>query len=539
MSTKVPIKRQRCWWGWGYEDSQLTNKEIQSLANITQNLSSITRPIDPPKRNYITLEDPRFNLPDTFKHLSTIDPFERLRHASGSSFIDVTKKLNNLITRCPDYVLYPRSENEIIRILDFASSNNIAVVIYGAGSSVVGGVSTEGEVFDDFNGIISLDLENLNKVIEIDKISLAGRIQAGIYGPELENQLRPFDLTLRHFPQSFECSSLGGWVATRSGGHYATGPTHIDDFIESIRAITPNGIFESRRLPGSGAGPSPDRIWLGSEGTLGVITEVWIRLTKRIKSRSSLEAHFSSFKDGYLATKAIVQSGLKPSNCRLIEATEALINGASDGKTHLLLLAFESAELDTKPMLNQAEEILKSHKALIKNSINTNVDVTSHNSAAKSWKASFTKAPYTRDALIRIGVVVETFETAITWDKFEIFNEKVLQTAREIIKDVSESGWITCRFTHVYPDGPAPYYSVVIKGQKQPQDRIKQWQDVKQAVSDAIISNGATITHHHAIGRDHVPYYHKQIPQLHLESLKAIKKVYDPNKILNPGILGV
>jgi alkyldihydroxyacetonephosphate synthase len=533
-------QRKRCWWGWGYQDAQLNQQEIQNLSKAVSNLSQLEKPIDPPKPSDLHLPDPKLKPPKEFNSFSTIDPLERIRHSAGSSFIDVTKKLNLLIKEYPDLVIYPETEQQVIKVLDWAKSKNIAVIVYGAGSSVVGGVSTEGSWRDDFSGVISLDLAKLNQVIEVDRVSQAARIQAGIYGPELENSLRNFGLTLRHFPQSFECSSLGGWIATRSGGHYATGPTHIDDFVESIRAITPRGIFESRRLPGSGAGPSPDRFWLGSEGTFGVITEAWIRLQKRVIFRSSLEAHFNTFEQGYLATKALIQSGLRPANCRLIEATEALINGVSDGKTHILLVGFESADFDTSYLLKQASEILKENSAQIKNEKTTKTAQEQSSDAAKAWRNSFIKAPYTRDALVRLGVIVDTFETAITWDKFESFHEKVTAETKEAINSAADNvGLVTCRFTHVYPDGPAPYYSVVAKGKLKAQDRIKQWQDIKAQASEAVIENGGTITHHHAIGRDHVPYYQLQIPRLHIESLSSIKKLYDPQNILNPGILGI
>jgi alkyldihydroxyacetonephosphate synthase len=222
-----------------------------------------------------------------------------------------------------------------VDFLDWAASFNVAVIPYGAGSSVVGGVEYRG---DEHAGVLSLDLSTMDRVLEVDSTSRAARIQAGARGPVLEDQLRPHGYTLRHFPQSFEFSTLGGWLATRAGGHYATLYTHIDDLVESMRVVTCAGVSESWRLPGSGAGPSPDRLFLGSEGTLGVITEAWMRLQDRPAHRASASVTFSSFTAAMEAVRSIAQSGLYPTNCRLLDPGEAALSGAAhDGNSVLVL----------------------------------------------------------------------------------------------------------------------------------------------------------------------------------------------------------
>ena len=240
----------------------------------------------------------------------------------------------------PDYVAFPKTEEDISNILDWASSNDIAVIPYGGGSSVCGGVETN--VGHDYRGVISLDMKNLNSIIEIDKDSRTALIQGGILGPDLETKLKEHSLTMRHYPQSFEFSTLGGWIATRSGGHYATLYTHIDDFVESLKMITPAGVYETRRLPGSGAGPSPDRFAIGSEGIMGIITEASVRLQDRPTFRSSCTVEFQDYKSALNALRQISQAGLFPANCRLLDSNEALFNGAGDGTkpvsyTHLTL----------------------------------------------------------------------------------------------------------------------------------------------------------------------------------------------------------
>ena len=256
----------------------------------------------------------------------------------------------------PDLVAFPRHEADVTAVLDWAGSEDIVVVPYGGGSSVVGGV--EAPAGD--RPVVSLDLAGLSGVAEVDRTSRAARIGAGTLGPDLEAALRPGGLTLRHYPQSFEFSTLGGWLATRAGGHFATLHTHIDDFVESIRAVTPVGVWESRRLPGSGAGPSPDRLLLGSEGTLGVITEAWMRLQDRPVHRASFVARFADFGAGARAARDLAQSGLWPQNCRLVDATEAWLTGAGDGTAPLLLVAFESARVPVADRVPPALDIVRS-----------------------------------------------------------------------------------------------------------------------------------------------------------------------------------
>jgi alkyldihydroxyacetonephosphate synthase len=209
---------------------------------------------------------------------------------------------------------------------------------FGGGSSVCGGVEPHVDGIKH-KAAVTLDLRNLSKVVEVDPVSRAASIEAGTYGPSLENQLKPHGLTLRHFPQSFEYSTLGGWIATRSGGHFASLHTHIDDFVESLRVVTPAGVLETRRLPGSGAGPSPDRMFIGSEGILGVISRAWMRLQPRPGFRSGASIRFPSFFDAARAVRAVAQAGLYPSNCRILDPREAFNTGAADGSYAIMELA--------------------------------------------------------------------------------------------------------------------------------------------------------------------------------------------------------
>jgi alkyldihydroxyacetonephosphate synthase len=388
-----------------------------------------------------------------------------------------------------------------------------------------------------FRGAISIDLRRLDRVLEVDTVSRAARIEAGIYGPALEEALRPRGLTLRHYPQSFEFSTLGGWIATRSGGHFATLHTHIDDFVESLRVITPSGLFASRRLPGSGAGPAADRLFIGSEGALGIITEAWMRLQDRPRFRASATVRFADFHRAAEAARRLAQSGLHPQNCRLLDANEALNNGAGDGSEHLLLVAFESADHPLDAWMSRALEICREQGGAFREGAGkTREDGEGdREGAAGTWRKMFVQGPYLRDAIASLGLVVETFETAVTWDRFPAFHAAVLEATQRAAREVCGAAVVSCRLTHVYPDGVAPYFTVIGAGKRD--GLVQQWDEIKVAASEAILAHGGTITHHHAVGRDHQPWYARERAPLFGQALGAVKRSLDPRGLMNPGVL--
>jgi alkyldihydroxyacetonephosphate synthase len=531
------MERQRKFWGWGWEGEGPNAEQQQRIAQLLAarfGLGELT--IDPPPRiEEITLRPPRLRPPATLAAICSTDPYDRAAHAYGKSFRDVVRAFRRDYPNPPDVVAFPRGENDIVALLDWCTTTGAAAIPYGGGSSVVGGV--EPPASDAYRGAVSIDLRCLSRVIEIDRASRAARIQAGVYGPALEEQLKPHGYTLRHFPQSFEFSSLGGWIATRSGGHFATLYTHIDDFVESLRVVTPTGVVESRRLPGSGAGPSPDRMFIGSEGILGIITEAWMRLQSRPTFRNSVSVTFTDFTEAVAATRAISQAGLYPSNCRLLDANEALTAGAGSGNEAVLIVAFESADHSLDAWMARALECCRDHGGTVPAGAGkTRTDrEASREGAAGAWRQSFLSAPYLRDALVAMGMLTETFETAITWDRFAAFHAGVMAAAQDAVRRVCGAGQVTCRFTHVYPDGPAPYYSIIAPAKKGSQ--LEQWAEIKAVASDAVIAFGGTITHHHAVGRDHRRWYDQQRPGGFACALKAAKAVLDPAGILNPGVL--
>ena len=529
--------RKRKFWGWGYEDQGPTPEQQKHMAERMAKRFGLG-PLElapPPKESDLNLRPPRVKPPAALEAICTTAPHERAGHTYGKGSRDIRRAFRRDYPNPIDLVAFPRDEKELIRVLEWCDGAQIAAVPYGGGSSVVGGVEPpEG---DRYRGAVSIDLMHLDKVVEVDKVSRAARIQAGVYGPALDAQLKPHGLTIRHFPQSFEFSTLGGWIATRSGGHFATLYTHIDDFVESIRVVTPTGIVESRRLPGSGAGPSPDRMFIGSEGILGVITEAWMRLQDRPTFRAGASVPFPSIFKAADAVRQISQAGLYPANCRVLDEGEAFNSGAGNGEEAVLVLAFESADHSLEPWMKRAFECCADHGGKIPaDAAKTRTDAeATHEGSAGAWRNAFLNAPYLMDTVAAMGMVSDTFETSITWERFPEFHRQMMETARDVITRVCGKGSVTCRFTHVYPDGPAPYYTILAPGKRG--SELEQWDEIKAAVSDRLIELGGTITHHHAVGRYHRPWYDRQRPDGFALALKAAKKALDPRSILNPGVL--
>ena len=348
--------RTRSWWGWGWVDQALSDAECIHLAAVLPGAPG--EPIPVPQLARVQLRKPRVSAPRALAGCCSQDPADRAGHSYGKAYRDVMRALHGDLRSAPDLVAYPGSETDVVDLLEWASDANLAVIPYGGGSSVVGGVEYRG---GDHAGVVSLDMSRLNQVLEIDRVSLAARAQAGTFGPDLANQLRPHGCTLRHFPQSVEFSTLGGWLATRASGHFATLHTRIDDFVEALRVVTPAGTSESWRLPGSGAGPSPDRLFLGSEGTLGVITEGWLRIQERPRYKASTAVRFAQFPAALDAVRVIAQSGSHPANCRLLDPGEALFSGAAGDGHSLLVLGFESAAGPVDAALAGAVEMAMVH----------------------------------------------------------------------------------------------------------------------------------------------------------------------------------
>jgi len=544
MNADTTLSRRpaRRFWGWGRADAALDAREQAVVKAMVRQSGARFEERPAPQVDEFSLPEPRIAPPGALTAQFSATPLDRLNHCAGKSYADCARMWLRMPPPPPDWVAFPADEQAIIDILDWAQASNVAVIPYGGGSSVCGGV--EAAVGTSFRAAVSLDLERLSRVLEVDPISRAARIQAGALGPELEAQLKPHHLTLRHFPQSFEFSTLGGWIATRAGGHYATQHTHIDDFVECTRLVTPAGVMQTRRLPGSGAGPAPDRLVIGSEGTLGVLTEAWVRLQAPPRFRASATVQFGDYFAAAACVRWLAQSGLNPSNCRLLDPLETVFSGVGDGRSAILVLAFESADHPLEAWMARALEITCDHGGrhdaeAVARSMSRENSSEHRSGAAGAWREAFLRMPYWRDPAVGLGVIMDTFETAITWERFEMFYKNVKDdVSRAVRQATGQEVWLSCRFTHLYPDGPAPYFTFVTRAADgSVASALSAWRDIKEAANTAVVAHGGTITHHHAVGRDHRSGYEREVDPLFRQMLAAAKKVADPQGILNPGVL--
>jgi len=545
MTDSATLSRRapRRFWGWGQSDATLDAREKAAIKTMVEQLDVPYAEKPVPQVHEFTLPAPRMAAPQALAAMFSATALDRLNHCAGKSYADLARMWLRAAPTPPDWVAFPYDEQGVVDILDWAQTHNVAVIPYGGGSSVCGGL--EAAVGDSYAGVVSLDLERLDRVLEVDPVSRAARIQAGALGPQLQAQLKPHGLTLRHFPQSFEFSTLGGWIVTRAGGHYATQYTHIDDFVESTRLVTPAGIVQTRRLPGSGAGPAPDRWVLGSEGALGVLTEAWVRLQAPPQFRASAAIRFADYFAGARGLRALAQSSLNPANCRLLDPLETVFSGVGDGRFAILVLGFESSDHPLQAWMTRALEVLREHGGLVDadavaRSLAAQNGDAHRGGAAGAWRDAFLRMPYWRDPAVGLGLIMDTFETAITWDRFEAFYASVkADVGAAIERATGQEALLSCRLTHVYPDGPAPYFTLAARGGADGSvaSALSAWRDIKQAANAAVIRHGGTITHHHAVGRDHRSGYEREVPALFRQMLAAAKQVADPQGIMNPGVL--
>ncbi len=510
-------------WAWGTPQGALTPEERDLVEAYVRHRFGVTDAPRSPVTSY-DASPSGIGVPGALAHVIVDAEPDRLAHAWGKSFTDLAQAREGRADHAPDLVAYPADESDVVEVLAWASDAGVAVIPYGGGSSVVGGVTPD--VGAEFAGTLSLDLQRLDGVLDVDSVSRAARIQAGILGPALADALRPHGLALRHYPQSYEFSSLGGWIATRSGGHYATGRTRIDDFVESVRVVSPAGAWETLRVPSSGAGPDPVRLALGNEGALGVITEAWVRLDPRPAFTAAATVHFDSLGEALGAVRALAQSDLAPSNLRLLDRAEAATSFVHDGSAEVLILGFESGDHPVEDRLAAGLECCADHAGRAQ----------PRGEGTGSWRSAFLRMPYLRDALMDHAIVCETFETACTWDRAE----GVVAAVRDaVLRALASEGLapasVSFRFTHAYPDGVAPYVTVMARGRHG--DLVAPWRAIKAAASDALVEAGATITHHHAVGRDHMPWYRQETPPWYAVSLAAARDALDPAGIMNPGVL--
>ena len=540
LTTPPPPLR---WWGWGERDTVLSDAFLGLLG------AEVGLPANPLRRvglDEVTLLRPHLSAGIRTRLAAVVGEDHvdaskeaRVRHAAGRSYLDLLALRSGRLTAAPDAVVRPGSEAEIVALLEVCADASIAVVPFGGGTSVVGGVAP---LAGSHRGVISLDLGRLDDVSAVDAVAATARLGAGLRGPAVERRLAAHGLALDHVPQSFEYATIGGYAATRSAGQASTGVGRFDEIAVGLRCVTPAGLVVTGAHPASAAGPDLAELLLGSEGTLGVITEVTARL-RRLPARRRYEGFVvADFEHGVAALRQLAQSGVTPDVCRLSDEEETRISlaaGDRGGPAAALLagylrarrrsggcLVIVGAEGDGASVgfrLRRAAQALADHGGVALGRV-----------AGAAWRHSRFSGPYLRDALLDAGVMVETLETATSWSELQPLRRAVIDAVVGALGEHGTPARAGCHVSHLYPSGASLYFTVMARMSADP---AEQWRLAKRAASAAIVRAGATITHHHAVGVDHQPWLRDEIGDTGVAVLRAVKERLDPAGIMNPGKL--
>ncbi len=523
---------QLSWWGWG--DPAQVPELPQSVITLLEKGLGVRGPgMRPPPLHQITLAPSRLSEP-IVAALSAIlgsghtsgEPETRIRHTGGKSTPDLFRLRAGEAVGAPDLVLSPGSHEEILELLRVCSEHRVAVVPFGGGTSVVGGLSP---AVAGYAGLIALDLRRLNALIALDEESRLATLEPGLRGPEAELLLQAHGYTIGHFPQSFEYATLGGFAAARSSGQASAGYGRFDDLVLGLRVATPTGTISLGRAPKSAAGPDLRQLILGSEGAFGVITSLTVQVRPVPERRVYEGWRFPSFAQGTTALRRLAQDGPRPTVLRLSDEAETALNLArpaelAEGSVSgcLAIVGFEGTEADVEAAQLEATNVLWG--------LGGELD----DEAGQSWAHDRFRGPYLRDALLSAGALVETLETVAFWSSLTGLYTAVADALRASLTAQGTPPIVLCHISHVYAAGASLYFTV---GCAALEDPIAQWRSAKAAASDAILAAGGSISHHHGVGTDHREWYLREIGEPAAGALRAIKAELDPAWILNPGIL--
>jgi alkyldihydroxyacetonephosphate synthase len=457
------------------------------------------------------------------------DRLTRVSHAAGRSYLDLLALRAGDASGAPDAVVYPGDAEEVAAVLAACAQAGVDVVPFGGGTSVVGGVTPPAQ---RPRALITLDLARLDRLLSVDPVALTATVEAGMTGPALEAALGEHGLTLGHHPQSFEFATVGGWVATRSAGQASTGYGAIAELVTGLRCATPAGELVARDLPATAAGPDLRQLLIGSEGALGVITQVTLRVRPAPAVRRYEAWTFPSFSAGLDALRALEQAHAAPDVARLSDEAEVALNRMVAAHTAKIdrdhpgvaaILGWEGDAADVEARAARSSEIARAHGG-----------APEPGDGGAAWAAGRYAAPYLRDVLMDRGVLVETLETAAPWPRLRELHGAVADALRGAL---GERTLVLCHVSHLYPSGASLYFTV-LTGQRAGQE-AEQWRNAKAAALEAMLAHGATITHHHAVGRDHAPWLGQEIGALGVATLQAAKDRLDPQHVMNPGVLGL
>ncbi len=526
------------WWGWGDPERRI---ELPATAVSALREELGVGPDDgnePVAIDEVALPEAR-PLPDAVlaaggEALDGGD--DRIRHAAGRSYPDLVRLRTGRLENAPDAVLRPADADGVAALLDACAGAGVAVVPFGGGTSVVGGVEA---LAGGHSAVVSLELSRLRSV-ELDSTSLTARLGPGLSGPEAEAALGALGATLGHFPQSFEEATIGGFAATRSAGQASSGYGRFDEMVTALELTAPAGRLRTLQIPHTAAGPSLRQLVLGSEGTLGVITDVTCRVRPAPATRLYEGWITEDFEAGREIVRDLAQRHEAPDVLRLSDEEETRVSLELAGTE-----GFRKRALDGYLSLRRRRggclmicgwegerETVSRKRSLAQTRLRLGGAVSLGRSAGNSWFGNRYGGPYLRDELMNLGVLVETLETAHTWSRLDELYRAVGHALRGAL---GERSIVMCHVSHAYPDGASLYFTFLARAR--PGEELDQWRAAKSAACEAIVSTEGTITHHHAVGRDHAPYMRAEVGEVGLEALRAVKERLDPTGIMNPGKL--
>jgi alkyldihydroxyacetonephosphate synthase len=535
-------RRDSNWWGWG-DPSVSSELDGEALDVLRERIGELEA--WPLARSLEDFELPAPEpLPETLSWAVGVDSVfdsneDRLRHASGRGYVDLARMRGGRLEAAPDAVVMPADASALRRALDVCASEGIAVVPYGGGTSVVGGVEP---LRGTHSRLISLDLGALREV-EVDQRSLTARLGAGLRGPEAEAALNREGVTLGHFPQSFEYATIGGFAATRSAGQASSGYGRFDALVSSVRLIAPNGDLRTLETPHTAAGPALRELVIGSEGVLGVIPEVTVRVRPKPKVRRYEAWIAESFEAGAEVVRSLAQGPGLPDIVRVSDEEETQGSLALSGPRgtggrlfdgYLGLRKRRGGALMIVGLEGEEESVAR-RRALTLRALRSGGAAYLGQAAGRAWEHGRYQGPYLRDTLMAMGAMVETLETSHTWTRLGELHDAVATAIHGSLSAQGTPGLVFCHLSHAYADGASLYFTFISRSRHGAE--LEQWRQVKTAACEAIVASGATITHHHAVGRDHAPYMAAEVGQTGLDVLRAVKAELDPAGVMNPGKL--
>jgi alkyldihydroxyacetonephosphate synthase len=532
------------WWGWG-DPAHAPMLSTHALRFLEETVG-VAPPHPPVALERVRLAAPALGEPtlDALRGIVgaenvRVDHSERVNHAAGKGYPDLVRLRAGEPEGAPDAVVLPTAHAQVRAVLELCARVSLAVVPFGGGTSVVGGVAP---LRGEHDGVLALDMRLMGEVLALDRESLTVTVQAGVRAPALERYLRARGLTLGHYPQSFEYVSLGGCAATRSAGQASSGYGSIEKMVLGLRFAAPAGDVELPAVPASAAGPGLRQLLVGSEGTLGVIGELSLRVRAAPRERIYEGVFFEDFPAGVEALRALSQQHASPEVARLSDEEETRMSLALAGSGGikaklgriylglrgyregcLAILGFEGAANEVSGRRERALELVRRSGGLVVG-----------RSPGDAWLKARFSAPYLRDELLTHGVMVETLETATQWSNLRRLHREVGRAISDALSACGTPGLVMCHVSHLYETGASLYFTFLAR---RGEDEIGQWRTVKEAASSAITGGGGTITHHHAVGRDHARWMRAEVGSTGQAALRALKSELDPAGIMNPGKL--